>query len=128
MKIIDAHQHFWKYNNKDFDWITDDMSVIRKDFLPGELQLIYQQNNVEGCVAVQVNQTENENNFFLDLANKFDFIKGIVAWIDLMEKDVEDKFAYWHQYKKIKGFGNILQGEKDRALMFKQSLKKGLSC
>ena len=127
MNIIDAHLHFWKYNNKDFDWITDDMSVIKKDFLPDELQSIYQTNNVEGCVAVQVNQTEEENNFFLDLANQFDFIKGIVGWVDLMADDVEHKLAYWHQHKKLKGFRHILQGEKDRALMLKPSFKNGIS-
>ena len=32
MLRIDSHQHFWKYNSQDFDWITDDMSIIRKDF------------------------------------------------------------------------------------------------
>jgi L-fuconolactonase len=127
MKIIDSHQHFWSYNTKDFDWITDDMSVIRKDFFPEELQLIFQQNNVRGCVAVQVNQTEAENNFFLEFSKQFDFIKGIVGWIDLMADNVDERLAYWHQYKKIKGFRHILQGEKDRALMLKPSFKNGIS-
>src|ERR1700750_2345126 len=104
MKIIDPHQHLCKYNSKNFDWINDEMSVIRKDFLPEELQSIYQKNNVEGCVAVQVNQTEEENNFFLEFAGKFDFIKGIVGWVDLMADDIGDKLAYWNQYKKLKGF------------------------
>ncbi len=127
MKIIDSHQHFWKYNSKDFDWITDDTSVIRKDFLPVELQSIYKENNVEGCVAVQVNQTEDENNFFLDCSDQFDFIKGIVGWVDLMAESIEERLTYWHQYKKIKGFRHILQSEKDRALMLKPSFKKGIS-
>jgi L-fuconolactonase len=127
MKIIDSHQHFWKYNSKDFDWITDDMSVIRKDFLPEELQSMYQTNNVEGCVAVQVNQTEEENKFFLDFADQFDFIRGIVGWVDLMAEDVEDRLYYWQQYKKIKGYRHILQGEKDRALMLKPSFKNGIA-
>jgi L-fuconolactonase len=126
MKIIDSHQHFWKYNSKDFDWITDDMSVIRKDFLPEELRSIYQTNNVEGCVAVQVNQTEDENKFFLDFADQFDFIRGIVGWIDFMVEDVEDRLYHWQQYKKIKGYRHILQGEKDRALMLKPSFKNGI--
>ena len=64
MKIIDAHQHFWNYNTKDFDWITDEMSVIRKDFLPADLEPVYKANNVEGCVTVQVNQSEDENEVF----------------------------------------------------------------
>jgi L-fuconolactonase len=127
MKIIDSHQHFWKYNSKDFDWITDEMSVIRKDFLPIELRSIYQNNNIEGCVGVQVNQTEEENKFFLDFAEQFDFIKGIVGWVDLMAENVKERLAYWHQHRKLKGFRHILQGEKDRALMLKPSFKNGIS-
>ena len=127
MKIIDAHQHFWKYNSKEFDWITDDMSVIRKDFLPEDLFPILQKNNAEGCVTVQVNQTEKENELFLSYAEKYDFIKGIVGWVDLMAADIEDKLAYWHQHKKLKGFRHILQGEKDRALMLHSSFKNGIS-
>ncbi|MEP6683752.1 MAG: amidohydrolase family protein [Parafilimonas sp.] len=127
MKIIDSHQHFWKYNTKDFDWVSDEMSVIKRDFLPGELQLIYKENNVEGCVAVQVNQTEKENNFFLSFAEEFDFIKGIVGWVDLTNIDIEEKLAYWHQYKKLKGFRHILQGEKDRAFMLRPSFKNAIS-
>lgn len=128
MKIIDSHQHFWKYNAKDFAWITDEMSAIRKDFLPGELQSIYKENNIEGCVAVQVNQTEEENDLFLNLANEFDFINGVVGWVDLMSDDIEGKLAYWNQHKKIKGFRYILQGEKDRALMLTPAFKNGISC
>jgi L-fucono-1,5-lactonase len=127
MQIIDSHQHFWKYNSKDFDWITDGMSVIRKDFLPAELQSVYKANDVEGCVAVQVNQTEDENNFFLSFADQFDFIKGIVGWVDLMAENIEERLTYWHQHKKIKGFRHILQGEKDRVLMLKPSFTNGIS-
>ncbi len=128
MNIIDAHQHFWNYNTKDFDWITDDMSVIRKDFLPAQLQSIFQQNKIDGCVTVQVNQTEEENVLFLKYAEQFDFIKGVVGWVDLMSDNIEERLAYWHQHKKLKGFRHILQGEKDRALMLLPSFKNGISC
>jgi L-fuconolactonase len=50
--------------------------------LPNELQSIYQSNNVAGCVGVQVNQTEEENKFFLDFAEQFDFIRGVVGWVN----------------------------------------------
>lgn len=127
MKIIDAHQHFWNYNNKEFDWITDDMSVIRKDFLPTDLEVIINKNHVEGCVTVQVDQTEKENEILLSYAEKFDFIKGVVGWVNLMAADIEDKLLYWHQHKKLKGFRHILQGEKDRAFMLQPAFKNGIS-
>ena len=127
IKTIDAHQHFWNYNSKEFDWITDNMSVIRKDFLPQHIYPILQQNYVEGCVTVQANQTEKENEVFLSYAEENDFIKGIVGWVDLMAVNIEDRLAYWQEYKKLKGFRHILQGEKDRAFMLQSSFKNGIS-
>jgi L-fuconolactonase len=127
MPVIDAHQHFWKYNTTEFDWITDEMKIIRKNFLPGDLKPLLTENNVDGCVAVQTKQMEAENNFLLNLADENNFIKGVVGWVDLMAKDVENKLAYWHQYKKIKGFRHVLQGEENRALMLEPAFKNGIS-
>jgi L-fuconolactonase len=70
MRKIDSHQHFWLYNPVNHAWINDDMQVIQRDFLPADLQPILQENGIEGCVAVQVDQTEAENDFLLDLAEK----------------------------------------------------------
>ena len=127
MQVIDAHQHFWKYNATDFDWITDEMAVIKKDFLPQDLSAIYQQNNIDGCIAVQVNQTEEENFFFLNFAEHFNFIKGIVGWIDLQADNIYDRLDFFYQYKKIKGFRHILQGESNRKLMLEKKFSHGIS-
>jgi L-fuconolactonase len=127
MLFIDAHQHFWKYNPQEFDWITNEMSMLRKDFFPADLKPSFDENGVDGCVAVQAKQTEEENNFLLQLAEENDFIKGIVGWVDLMADDIEDKLIYWHQHKKLKGVRHILQGEKNRALMLEPSFKNGIS-
>ena len=37
---IDSHQHFWKFNPLNHDWIDDTMSVIKTDFLPKDLESI----------------------------------------------------------------------------------------
>ena len=108
---IDAHQHFWRYNVKKHDWITEDMSVIRKDFLPSDLQPLLQQNGMEGCIAVQADQTEKETNFLRQLAEENDFIKGIVGWVDLRSGHVKERLQHYKQFPKIKGFRHVLQGE-----------------
>lgn len=126
MKKIDAHQHFWKYDATEFDWINDEMKIIRKDFLPKDLKPLLDENNIAGCVAVQARQTEEENNFLLKLADENDFIKGVVGWVDLMADDIEDRLAYWHLQKKIKGVRHVLQGEKNRALMLEKNFKRGI--
>lgn len=127
MPVIDAHQHFWKYNAEEFDWIMDDMKVIRKNFLPEDLKPLLDENNVEGCIAVQTKQTEEENNFLLQLASENNFIKGIVGWVDLMNNNIEDRLNFWSHQKKIKGFRHILQGDENRSLMLEPGFKNGIS-
>ncbi len=127
MPRIDAHQHFWKYDEVRDSWISEGMSVIRKDFLPEHLQPILRENGFEGCILVQSAQPEPENGFLLEAAAAHDFIKGVVGWVDLLADDVEDRLATYQPFEKLKGFRYILQGEADRAFMLKPAFKNGLA-
>ena len=126
MQKIDAHQHFWKYDPVRDNWITDEMSVLKKDFLPQHLAPILKENNFDGCVAVQADQSETETNFLLELADKNDFIQGVVGWVDLQSENIKDRLEHYNRYKKLKGFRHILQGEKDRAFMLQPAFTNGL--
>lgn len=123
---IDSHQHFWKFDPFRHSWINDEMHIIRKDFLPHDLHSILEAAGIDGCVLVQVDQTEDENDFQLENAAKHDFIKGVVGWVDLQSPDVEERLAWYQRFPKMKGFRHILQGERDRALMLKPAFKRGI--
>ena len=124
---IDAHHHFWKFDPGRDSWITEEMTVIKKDFLPENLKSILQKNKVDGSVVVQSDQTELHNDFLLDLASKNDFIKGIVGWVDLQAGDLRDRLTFYKSFELMKGFRHILQGEKDRALMLKPAFMNGIA-
>ncbi|RZK74460.1 MAG: amidohydrolase, partial [Pedobacter sp.] len=126
MLKIDSHQHFWKYDDSMADWITDDMSVLRRDFMPADLAPILKQSDIDGCVVVQVNQNKEENVFQLENASGNDFVKGIVGWVDLQAIDINDQLEEISVHQKLKGFRHILQGEKDRALMLKPTFLNGI--
>ena len=108
---IDAHQHFWKYNSTDFTWIDVAMSIIRKDFLPEDLEPILKANGIDGCVLVQVNQTAEETQYFNDLALENDFIKGVIGWVDLKSEQLGEYLSEYKSLEKLKGFRHIVQGE-----------------
>jgi len=127
MPKIDAHQHFWKFDPVRDSWIGPGMARIRKDFLPQDLQPVLQSAGIDGCVVVQSDQSEDENDFQLENAAKYDFIKGVVGWVDLQSPAIEEKLARYSSFPKLKGFRHILQGEKDRALMLKPAFKRGIS-
>ncbi len=125
-QFIDSHQHFWQYDPVRESWIDDEMHEIRKDFLPQDLQPLFAQNNVTGCVAVQSDQSEAHNQFLLKLSEVNSFIKGIVGWVDLQSTAITDRLEYYSQFKIVKGFRHVLQGEADRALMLKPAFMQGI--
>ena len=127
MQRIDAHQHFWKFDPVRDHWITDDMSRIRKDFLPQDLQPLLKENDFDGCVLVQSDQSEEENQFQLCNAEKYDFIKGVVGWVDLQDEHVEERLQYYSEKKKMKGFRHVLQDEPQRDFMLNENFKRGIS-
>ena len=124
---IDSHQHFWKFDRVRDSWITDEMAVIQKDFLPADLQAVLRKNNFDGSVVVQSDQSEHENEFQLKNAEGNDFIKGVVGWVDLQANDIEERLARYSSFKKMKGFRHVLQGETDRSLMLKPGFMNGIS-
>lgn len=127
MPGIDAHNHFWKYDPVRDSWITDEMQVIRKDFLPPDFHPVLQQHGFDGCVVVQSDQSEEENEFQLKNAKDDPFIKAIIGWVDLRDPAVEKRLEYYQSFALLKGFRHVLQGEADRSLMLRPAFKKGIS-
>ena len=111
MEKVDAHQHFWNFDPLRDSWITEDMEVIRHDFLPHDLKPLMDANGLNSCIAVQADQSENETDFLLGLASENEFIKGVVGWIDLCADTIHERLEHYSQFPKLKGFRHILQAE-----------------
>jgi L-fuconolactonase len=126
MKGIDSHQHFWKFDPIRDSWIDASMAAIQRDFYPPDLKPLLAANSLEGSVIVQSDQSEAENDFQLNNASQSDFVKGVVGWVDLQADNVDDRLAYYSQFKKMKGFRHVLQGEKQRDFMLRPAFKKGI--
>lgn len=120
--IIDSHVHFWKFNPVRDAWITKDMTVIRKDFLPEDFSFYLNENSIDGCIAVQADQSDEETGFLVNLAKENPFIKGVVGWVDLTSDKLEQSLQNHQSEKLIKGFRHIAEGEEIDFLLQKSVL------
>lgn len=127
MLKIDAHQHFWKYHPVKDAWITDDLKVIKRDLLPDAVAPILAENGIAGCVAVQADQSETENEFLLGLAAEHAFIMGIVGWVDFKAHNIAERLEYYSQIKLMKGFRHIIQAEPEPDFMLNPQFMQGIS-
>ncbi|WP_291860538.1 amidohydrolase [Marinilabilia sp.] len=125
--IIDSHQHFWNYNPEEFDWINDDMRSIRKSFSPKDLQTALAGTEVEGVVSVQARQSLEETEWLLQLASENDFIKGVVGWVPLTNKNLPEILNRLKDNDLLKGVRHVIQGEPDPQFILNRNFNDGIS-
>jgi L-fuconolactonase len=123
--VIDTHVHFWKYNKQRDAWM-DDMKILQQDYLPENISLTLSRNGVDGCVAVQADQSELETHFLVELAKTHPIIKGVVGWIDLQNENIAERLSYFSQYPIIKGWRHVAQGEPHDFLL-RKNFQRGVS-
>ncbi len=124
---IDAHQHFWQYDPSDYPWISDELSVLKRDFLPGDLEPHLSAHGLDGCVAVQASHTVKETDFLLELAKSHDSVKGVVGWVDLRDPQVEGHLERLAEHPNLKGIRHIVQDEPDIEFLLKPEFLRGVS-
>ena len=123
---IDSHQHFWQYSSDTHGWINDKMDALKRGFLPPDLQPLLAENEIAGCVAVQANQTEQETTFLLSLADQYDFIKGVVGWVDLQDYNIKHHLERWANHPKLVGIRHQVQDEPDEQFLLRPEFLRGV--
>jgi L-fucono-1,5-lactonase len=124
---VDSHQHFWRYDPAEYGWIDDTMAVLRRDFLPGDLEPALRAAGFDRCVAVQARQTLEETRFLLELADRHPTIAGVVGWVDLQSPDARAQLASFHRHPKLVGIRHIVQGEPDERFLLRPQFGRGIA-
>ncbi|MEZ5107057.1 MAG: amidohydrolase family protein [Draconibacterium sp.] len=125
--VIDTHHHFWKYNPEEYGWINNEMSVIRRNFLPEDLKKVIDENGVDGVISVHARQTIEETKTLLKYAGENEFMKGVVGWLPLADKkfpEILDEFAI---NKSLKGLRHVVQGEPNPEFILGKAFNNGIS-
>jgi L-fuconolactonase len=124
---IDAHQHFWRYNDLEYGWITDDMAALRRDFLPDDVAAESDAAGFHGGIAVEARQTLEETAWLLELADRHDRILGVVGWFDLRSPQVTAQIERFAAHPKLCGVRHVVQDEADDAFVLRDDFLRGIA-
>ena len=122
MTRIDAHQHFWALERGDYGWLTPELEVIYRDFLPNDLAPHLEDHAIDGTVLVQAAPTIEETKFMLSLADRTPFIKGVVGWVDFETPDAADQIAELAAHPALVGLRPMIQDIPDKDWMLREDL------
>ena len=126
--IIDSHQHFWQ-RSQPFDYSWQDSAAlepIRRDYLPSDLEPHLRRTGVERTVFVQTQHNIAENRWVLDLAERHDFIAGVVGWVDLTSVQCEDQLLEFKDHAKFVGIRHVTHDEPDDDFIIRPEVIQGL--
>lgn len=124
--MIDSHQHFWQVGRFDYPWMTSDLGVLYRDYLPDELASILARNSVEKTVLVQASNSLAESRWLLNLADQNSFVAGVVGWVDLMSPDVDAQLRELTAHSKFKGVRHLVESEPQDDWLVQPAVLSGL--
>jgi L-fuconolactonase len=110
-EIIDSHQHFWQVGRFDYPWMSPEIAVLYRDYLPPQLEPILKAAGVTSTVLVQASNSIAESRWLLELADQYSFIAGIVGWVDLTSDDVVQQLDELTAHPKFKGVRHLVESE-----------------
>jgi L-fuconolactonase len=124
---IDAHQHYWKVERGDYDWMgAPEVASIRRDFLPRDLAPELEKHRIDASVVVQAAATVAETDFLLGLAAEHASIAGVVGWLDLESDDFADTLARYARQPKFLGIRPMLQDLPDDRFLVRPRVLENL--
>ena len=121
---IDSHQHFWTLDRDDYGWLTPELTALYRDFLPADLEPLLAQEGIRRTVLVQAAPTLGETRYLLELAERHDFIAGVVGWVDMEGGQASlDDLETLQENPLFLGVRPMIQDIADPAWMLRPSLQ-----
>ena len=126
MDIVDSHQHFWQVGRFDYPWMSSEVPVLYRDYLPPALAPVLERNEVARTVLVQASNSLSESRWLLSMANDYPFIAGVVGWVDLTDAELEKRLPELVSNPKFKGVRHLVESEPAEDWLVQPNVIKGL--
>lgn len=120
---IDSHQHFWQLSRGDYSWLTPELEILYRDFLPADLAPLLEKSAVKQTVLVQAATSTAETEFMLKIASETEFVAGVVGWVDMESPEAVSQLEYFSQSSYFKGIRPMIQDIDDPNWMLKSELE-----
>ena len=127
---IDSHHHVWALAARDQPWmVAEGMAPMRRDFTISQFVAEAEANAIEASVLVQAVGDITETEELLDLAAACPFVVGVVGWVDVSSRDVDDqldRLLARPSGSLLVGIRSLVQYEPDPDWLSRPAVRAGL--
>ncbi|MEK4007779.1 amidohydrolase family protein [Paenibacillus sp. FSL H3-0333] len=124
---IDAHQHYWKIDRDDYGWITPEIPVLFRDYLPADLEPELMKHGISRTIVVQAAPTVEETEYILELSGQAESVAGVIGWLDLASPSFQAEFERLSRHPKFTGLRVMIQEMADPGVLLTRPYIEALS-
>jgi L-fuconolactonase len=127
-RIVDTHVHIWNFEKAEYAWLKGDTSLLNRSYSIEELEEERKKAGVTDGVLVQAANNFEDTDWMIEVAEKNDWIKGVVGWLPLMDpietaKALGEKY---YQQKYFKGVRHLIHDEPDPRWLLQDEVMESL--
>jgi len=110
--IVDTHNHLWNIHTSDLYWLTPELlelgGPLVRDYSIEDMGVAFATVGVDRSILVQAWHDPDENDRWLEMADRTKLIGGVVSYIDLQSSGVGkllDRFSQRIKFRGIRACG-----------------------
>ena len=125
--VIDTHNHFWRVGTDDLYWLDDPTDpVLGRDYMPPDLKPHMDAVGVGQSVIVQASHAWKDQLAYLEMAETYDYVTGVIAWVDLEAPDVGDRIDELATNPWFRGIRAGAEDQPDPAWLARDDVRRGI--
>ena len=106
MNRVDTHIHVWDLKRAEYPWLKGNTSILNRTWTIGELEEERKIAGISVGVLVQASGNFEDTDLMISVAQKTDWIRGVVGWLPLKDSIATQK-ALEEKYRKEKYFKGV---------------------
>ena len=103
LNITDTHLHCWQLGRFDYAWLSPDNPTLYQDRMPDDVRSSMNDCEVSHAVLVQAAGTPEEIPWMIGLCQEYNFLSGVVGYIDLANPHAPTLMAGFARDQRFKG-------------------------
>jgi L-fuconolactonase len=114
MAVIDCHHHVWWLDKYPHQFPPSWGTSLNRDFTPDDLLPELREAGIDGTILVQSLDKYEETLHYLEVADRWDFIRAVVGWVPLADPPACARaLDALKSRKKFAGMRHLIVYEKD---------------
>ena len=126
--VLDTHLHIWNPDRIRYGWLEEAPAILNQVREPGQIAAEATASGMRQAILVQAANNLDETHYLLEAAEKYDWIAGVVGWVDLLHPSVAAKqLQALTQNPYVKGIRHLIHGEADDRWLLQEPVLESLA-